>query len=153
MGPLVIVVPGEPRGKGRPRFVSTPRGGRTYTDAETVAFERMVAWCAKQAGAVPVGGPVNMTVRAYLQIPKSASKKRQAEMLAGIDRPTKKPDADNILKALADGLNGIAIHDDTQIVDLTISKFWSLEPRLEIEISPAMAITERRDGIERNKAA
>lgn len=153
MGPLVIVVPGEPRGKGRPRFVSTPRGGRTYTDAETVAYERMVAWCAKQAGATVLQGPINLIVRAYLQIPKSASKKRHADMVSGAERPTKKPDADNILKALSDGLNGIAFGDDTQIVDLTISKFWSLEPRLEIEISPVMAITERSDGVLRDKAA
>lgn len=38
---LTFTVPGEPRGKGRPRF----SGGRAYTDSETRAYERKIAEC------------------------------------------------------------------------------------------------------------
>lgn len=136
---LTFIVPGEPRGKGRPRFVSTPSGGRAFTDQQTVSYERMIAWCAKQAGAVPVETPVRMRVLAYLQIPTSASKKRQEAMASGVELPAKKPDADNLIKALMDGLNGVAFRDDVQVCELTFSKFWSREPRLEVTISPIAA--------------
>lgn len=150
---LSFTVHGEPRGKGRPRFVSTPQGGRAYTDAQTVAYERTIAWMAKQAGAVVVDGPLKLNVTAYLQIPRSASKKRQVEMLAGRELPTKKPDADNLLKALSDGLNGIAFKDDSQIVELSIRKLWSNDPRLEVQVSPVSGVNEQSDGVLRNKAA
>jgi Holliday junction resolvase RusA-like endonuclease len=50
-------------------------------------------------------------------------------------RPTKKPDADNILKAVLDALNGLAYNDDSQIVSARIEKLYSDNPRVEIVIS------------------
>ena len=35
---------------------------------------------------------------------------------------TKKPDADNLAKAILDALNGVAYPDDAQIVTLTVRK-------------------------------
>jgi Holliday junction resolvase RusA-like endonuclease len=84
-----------------------------------------------------------MRLAVYMQIPQSATKKRRAEMLAGVDMPTKKPDLSNVLKAVEDGLNGIAYKDDAQIVSLIVDKFWSDEPRVEIEISPVVAIVQQ----------
>ena len=49
-------------------------------------------------------------------------------------RPTKKPDLDNIIKAIADSLNGIAYKDDAQIVELKSKKFYSDTPRVEVTI-------------------
>jgi Holliday junction resolvase RusA-like endonuclease len=57
-------------------------------------------------------------------------------MLAWKMWPTKKPDADNILKLAADSLNGLAYVDDKQIVSAVIHKFYSDRPRLEINIVP-----------------
>ena len=139
---LRFTVPGEPRGKGRPRFVSTPRGGRAYTPAETVSYERMIAWCAKQAGGVIIDGPIKLTVDVFMQIPRSASRKRQIEMREGRDWPSKRPDLTNVVKCVEDGLNGILYKDDAQIVDLTVRKFWSDEPRIEVIVS-ALAVQER----------
>lgn len=50
-------------------------------------------------------------------------------------RPTKKPDMDNIIKIIADALNGIAYYDDSQIVDTAVRKFYSDEPRVVVKIS------------------
>ena len=53
-------------------------------------------------------------------------------MLNGELMPAKKPDIDNIAKAVLDALNSVAYRDDTQIVDLQIRKQYSEKPRLEI---------------------
>jgi Holliday junction resolvase RusA-like endonuclease len=55
-------------------------------------------------------------------------------MAEGKIRPAKKPDADNIMKAIADALNGIAYKDDSQIVNVTITKWYSDTPRVEVAI-------------------
>lgn len=58
-------------------------------------------------------------------------------------RPDKKPDADNILKAVLDALNGVAYEDDRQVVEvLCIKKYiggdgwksYGMEPGLYIGI-------------------
>ena len=46
----------------------------------------------------------------------------------------KKPDIDNVVKVYADALNGIAYHDDTQIVSLVCEKYYSDQPRVEVKI-------------------
>ena len=47
---IEFVIPGEPRGKGRPRF---SKSGHAYTPSETVAYEKLVRACwYKAAGAV-----------------------------------------------------------------------------------------------------
>ena len=55
-------------------------------------------------------------------------------MSFGLINPTKKPDLDNIAKAILDSLNGIAYKDDSQIVSLLISKKYSDRPRVEITL-------------------
>jgi Holliday junction resolvase RusA-like endonuclease len=48
----------------------------------------------------------------------------------------KRPDADNILKLVADALNGVAYDDDKRVVVASVCKLWSSQPRLEITIEP-----------------
>ena len=79
-------------------------------------------------------GPLKLTITAYFPIPSSASKKKKELMLAGIIRPTIKPDWDNIGKIVTDALNHLAYDDDKQIVEAIVRKLYSDEPRVEIEI-------------------
>jgi Holliday junction resolvase RusA-like endonuclease len=139
MSRIWFTVPGEPRGWARART----QGARFFTDNKTRSEKQAVAAWAIEAGARIIEGPVSVTLTAYLRIPKSASKKLRAAMLANIQRPTKKPDGDNLAKLALDALNGVCWHDDVQVVDLTVRKFWSDEPRLVVEISPATGITEQ----------
>ena len=60
-------------------------------------------------------------------------------------RPTKKPDCDNVIKAILDSLNQIAYHDDTQVVDLQIRKFYSHKPRVVVTIKEATPITTKEN--------
>lgn len=130
-----FTVVGEPKGKGRPRFARMGNYVRTYTPQDTVNYENLVKldyqnWCGNTFFEKDT--PIKMTVTAYYAIPKSASKKKREQMLLGLIRPTKKPDVDNLIKALCDGLNGVAYHDDTQIVDLYAYRYYSETPRVEV---------------------
>lgn len=40
-----------------------------------------------------------------------------------------------IAKSILDALNKVAYHDDTQIVSLSVEKFYSDSPRVEVAIS------------------
>ena len=57
---------------------------------------------------------------------------KKTAMLSGELLPTKKPDIDNIVKAVLDALNEVAYRDDTQVVELQVRKQDSERPRLEI---------------------
>ena len=83
--------------------------------------------------AAPLLGALRVKVSAFVSIPKSFNKKKQAAAIENIIRPTTKPDADNIAKML-DALNKIVWNDDSQIIRLVIEKFYSEQPRLEIQI-------------------
>ena len=134
---MFFEVPGTPRGKQRPRVVR--QNGRTisFTPDQTVQYENLVRWCYKTAEnskRFPDDMPLKVIINAYYDIPKSASKKKRAQMLDGELRPTKKPDADNIAKIICDALNGIAYRDDAQVVTCIINKRYSEEPSVSVEI-------------------
>lgn len=143
VAPLVrIVVPGVPRAWQRAGHrIMTNRTGKqfvaSYTQAQTRSEQGAAKYFAQAAmqGAPPLGGPLDARVCAYLPVPRSWSKRKQAMALAGQHFPTGKPDADNFLKNL-DALTGIVFRDDAQIVDASVWKRYSTEPRLVIEIRP-----------------
>lgn len=72
----------------------------------------------------------------YLPIPKSASKKKQAQMRAQEIRPTAGGDLTNLRKFYEDCLQEIVIENDRQIVEGETDKWYDDEPRTVIHISP-----------------
>lgn len=128
-----IVLDGEPRGKGRPRFVRAT--GRTYTPEDTRSYEDRLRWAAQieMRNATPLREALSVRVTARCPIPKSLNKKQREAVACGQKWPVTKPDADNIAKML-DALNRIVWDDDAQIVDLRVLKVYSEKPQLEIEI-------------------
>lgn len=133
-----FTVPGEPVGKGRPR--ATTRGGHAslYTPAKTVAYEGLIAHAAQQAmaGAPPVECACAVQLSITVSVPASWSKKKQAAALLGEVLPTKKPDADNVVKAVFDGMNGVVWRDDVQAVDLAVRKRYGATPGVFVRVSP-----------------
>lgn len=126
----IITVFGEPKGKARPRFT---RSGHTYTPASTKKYEKLFAdaW----GDLDPIEDlPVRVVITAYLKIPKSAPKHRRMGMMSGDVIPVKKPDIDNIAKAVLDGLNGHAFADDKQVAALTVRKLYDSTPRVEVKV-------------------
>lgn len=133
---ITFTIPGEPQGKGRPRAFRAGRGVRMYTPAKTEAYEQAVASAGRQAmaGRAPMAGPLAVDLVAVLGVPASWSKKRRAAALEGLELPAKKPDADNVAKAIADGLNGIAYGDDAQVIELRVRKRYGEVPGVLVEI-------------------
>jgi Holliday junction resolvase RusA-like endonuclease len=132
-----IELTGQPIGKGRPRFTRTKSGRPiVYTPAETRAYERDLAWAAKLAMGArePTRLPVALSVEAYLELPSSWNRAKREAALAGTLLPTGRPDADNLLKIAADALRGIVLGDDAAIVDASVSKRYSDDPRLRLEV-------------------
>ena len=134
---IKFTVLGEPQGKGRPKF--SRQGGfvKTYTPDKTFLYENLIRTeylrqCLGQR--FPDKEPLSMHIKAYYNIPSSASKKRQQAMEAGDIRPVKKPDVDNIIKVVADSLNQVAYRDDADLVKVELEKFYSRQPRIEVEI-------------------
>lgn len=127
-------MPGEPRGKGRPRF---SKDGHAYTDSETRSYERkIVAYYRQALGGFrwPDNAVISLDVTAHYQIPKSATKAAAAWMQAGRTLPTRKPDIDNVLKVVLDALNGVAYKDDSRVVQVSAKKIYSTTPKLVIEM-------------------
>jgi Holliday junction resolvase RusA-like endonuclease len=131
---LKLTVPGEPQAKQRPRMT---RQGRTYTPAKTVNYETLIQECFASTfpGHVPLEGALVLNVQAHFTVPASWSLKKQRLAYDCQLRPTKKPDVDNVIKSVADSLNGIAWRDDSQIVTVIASKWYSDRPRVDIEIT------------------
>ncbi len=119
---ITFSVPGQPRGQARPRFARIGRGVRTYKPKKDVQRENLVAMRYLEAAGniAPHTGPIRLDVLAVSVPPKSWSRKRREEERY----KTSRPDADNIGKLVADGLNEIAWRDDAQIVRLLVEKVF-----------------------------
>ncbi|WP_334067277.1 RusA family crossover junction endodeoxyribonuclease [Burkholderia cepacia] len=130
-----FIVPGAPLAKGRPRFARSGAHVTTYTPEKTERYENLVKMAARAAmrSTAPYAGPIRLILHIGLPIPASWSNKRQGEAAAGAIGATKKPDADNVVKALKDGMNGVVYVDDGQVVDLWVSKRYARTPGVRIE--------------------
>lgn len=139
MQAVTFHVPGKPHGKARARTFRNKHTGRSMstTPERTVLYENFIKDRFLQVGAgfyLERGRPVTLRIVARFLPPKSASKKRQADMLEGNELPLKKPDIDNIVKVVADALNGAAYHDDTQVVFVAAKKAYSAVEGLDITV-------------------
>lgn len=134
---VAFTVPGEPQGKGRPRIGKVGQHARMFTPAKTVAYEGLVAYAAERAmaGRQLLAGPCRIELDVVCTVPASWSLKKQAMACAGDVWPTKKPDADNVLKAVCDGINGVVWNDDTQAVVVAMRKRYGRTPGVSVVVS------------------
>jgi Holliday junction resolvase RusA-like endonuclease len=128
-----FTIPGKPFGKQRPRVVSRGGFARAYTPKETVNYENLVKISYNvENGNNKLKNNIEAEIKAYYPIPKSVSKKLYNEMETETYPVDKKPDCDNIAKAILDSLNNIAYNDDSQIYKLTVEKYYSTNPRVDV---------------------
>lgn len=128
---------GKVKGKGRPRFRRCGNFVQTYTDASTKAYEAAIRGAFKKQCEItePLTSALSVRIMACYGKTKGMSNAFWKRCENGEERPTKKPDADNIAKAVLDALNGIAWKDDNQVVDLQIVKKYYYEDKLMVSIS------------------
>ena len=134
-----FVVPGVPgfKMKHETRIV-TPKGGgkpfaHNYNPTKTARWEAMVALCARAAGVKMIDGAVMLTVAAFYPCRRPMKKTLRAQ-----EPKATRPDADNVLKAVADALIGIAYRDDGQVFDASVTKRYAAqgdESRTEVDVS------------------
>ena len=132
-----IIIPGEPVGKGRPRFAVVGGHAKAFTPKKTRDYEELIKWhYVQQNGSFcfDKDDALSLEVLAEMSIAPSNSKTVQQQKRTGEIRPLKKPDADNILKVVQDALNGLAYPDDVQIVESHIVKRYSDAPGLNVLI-------------------
>lgn len=122
MSMVYFFVPGKVQGKARPRFSS--KSGTVYTPGRTKSYERQIAEAYEAQHGPCFEGSVMVVIEAVFPIPKSWTRAKKAEAMAG-KLPPGKPDIDNILKVVLDGLNGIAYEDDKQVVLTQCKKVYA----------------------------
>ena len=130
-----ITVYGAPFGKQRPRHT---KSGHTYTPQRTREYEDRIGTLWKrdygQDCSEDNRRPVRIYVEAFYPIPQSTSKANRQKMLDREIFPTVKPDLDNVIKSIMDGLNGLAYVDDSQVVSVMSYKAYDDAPRVVITV-------------------
>ena len=137
-----LEVLGKVMGKERPRATVIGGHARVYTPKKSQNYEARVAsaFQAKYPDTTPFGGALHVFIEVTLPLSKADYRKDGTPTKSGqrkLNReedPTKKPDIDNIAKAILDGLNGVAFRDDSQICVLCASKRYGIQEKTKITI-------------------
>lgn len=132
---MKIVFNIEPKQQERPRATGRGKFIRMYDPPKTAKFKKQLrALATEKYHDVPLEGEIYLKVAFYRKIQKSVSKKEHDRRVSGAHRPIVKPDLSNYLKSFEDALNGIIWADDAMIVHEEIDKYYSDEPRIEVEV-------------------
>lgn len=136
---IAFNVPGAPQGKGRGRIIKMGKRLGIKTPEKTVAYEQLIAASAAEVmrDRPLYQGPVICALTINVPIPASWSKAKRQRAATGVEFPTATPDADNIIKAIFDGMNGVVWRDDAQVIGLSAIKRYSEQPCVLVEVSPA----------------
>lgn len=138
---VTFYVEGKPRGKERARTFYDQRAGkmRSITPEQTKSYEDLIRWSYKAAGGEYMGEKlIKVDIIAFYPMPQSWSKKKKAAAISHEIRPKAKPDVDNCAKVVLDALNSVCYLDDSQVVDLSVKKFYTIEsPFISVKIEEA----------------
>lgn len=104
-----------------------------YTPDGTAKYENLVKLVGQREmnrlSLAPLTEKLTMTAHYYFLIPESRRKK-----LTEGQFHQQRPDLDNCLKSVLDGLRNVAFLDDCQIVAILAYKHWSERPRAEVKL-------------------
>jgi len=133
---IKIEIPGVPIAKARPKFA---RRGRLTVAYDPQEKEKRV-WVnmAKILIDEKLEGP--LFLKAYFCMPRAKSHYGTGKNSGKLKKSApqhhvKKPDLDNMIKWVCDCLNGIAYHDDAQIIQIMSAKWYSDFPCTQIELT------------------
>lgn len=135
MRTITFTINHDPVAEGRARAYRVGGFIRLVTPEKTRHYKALVAELATNAmsGTEPLVGAVTARISVFLPIPASMSKKARTALQARF--ATRKPDVDNLAKAIMDGCNRIVYLDDSQVVRLTIEKRYLDEPMTVVEFT------------------
>jgi Holliday junction resolvase RusA-like endonuclease len=159
---VIVVMEGDPRGKGRPRFAARGSFVQVYTDPQTSAYEQLIQEevlrmiggqqlvnnthqikrrtfieAYTDMGGKPMfTGPVRVEMEIRHPIRASWTKAKKAGALAGHIAPTLKPDPDNVAKIWFDAFNFCMWQDDTQVIKMSVERSFSEDPSVLVRVIP-----------------
>ena len=136
---IMFTVYGEPVAKGRPRFSTRGKFPVAYTPEKTKAYEFEVGMMALAAmgGTKPLEGALEAFIYITYAVPESYSKKRLEACLSGLEKHTKRPDLDNVIKSLIDGMDKIVFFNDSQITSIHATKVYGEVAKAEVMVRQA----------------
>jgi Holliday junction resolvase RusA-like endonuclease len=106
----------------------------TYFPKKYTKFRNDLAVILSDKGYEKLEGLLYAQLDFYMQIPKSWSKKKK---LAKEGRyADNNVDVDNLVKAVLDGCEGVFYENDNQIAMIRARKFYSINGRIQFELSP-----------------
>ena len=119
-------VPGNPKGKQRPRICRINGRSVAYTQKQTVEYEKLIraSYAASSNVFFEKNIPLEMSIIALFSIPNCHTDGWHL----------KRPDSDNIIKIIMDALNGVCYHDDEQICRIYFEKKYADIPETKITI-------------------
>lgn len=132
---MKLTIPIEPVEQQRPR--ATNRGGhiQIYDPPKVKRFKKQVAEFINQQPLSKFENvELSVKIKFFRKIQKSLTKKERELRLSHVHRPMIKADLDNYAKSTLDALNGLIWDDDARIVHLELDKYYSEQPRIEIEV-------------------
>jgi Holliday junction resolvase RusA-like endonuclease len=137
--PVTFELAGHPQGKGRARAFRRGNFIGHYTPEKTRSYESMIRGAAMDAmkERLPLDCPLFVQLTAIFDIPKSYSRARRSAAICGEEKPAKKPDIDNIIKAWVDAMNGVVFKDDALIVRGEYAKVYGPAPMVVVTVRPA----------------
>lgn len=128
--PIIIHVPAVPIPQPRQRHRIVASSGHIYAHNYTPsrhpvnAFKASVQYAFAQAySGSPLDGPLCVEIVCVFPRPKSKMRKRGS--MPREPYVAKRADWDNVGKAISDALNGIAWHDDGQLVDVRVQRWMA----------------------------
>lgn len=142
---MKLTIPIKPKAQTRPKF---SRRVGAYEDKKMKDWRRNCTYLVSSLyQGKMLHRPLKVDVTFYLKAPETLSKKpserarakRKQEYIDFVTEKifvAKKPDLDNLEKALYDSISdsGRIWKDDNQIVEHTTRKIYSPNPRIEVEI-------------------
>ena len=135
---MKLVLNIEPKPQSRPRFARRGSFTTTYEDKDMKSWREHCSLLIANlyTGQPILEGALRAKVRFFIKPPRYISKvkKNQQALIDETIPVAKKPDVDNYEKALYDSMSGIVFKDDGQIALHDVGKFYSLKPRIEVEV-------------------
>lgn len=141
---LRILVPGEPCAQGRPKFARMGKFVRAYDPKKSRDWKAYAVACIEGAlqaqgitGIAFPTGPLRVMVTALFTCPKGDHRKIPVPRRLH----PKRPDAENVAKAVLDAGTAAGLwQDDSQVAILLIQKWVGFQgeaPHVSLEVAPA----------------
>lgn len=151
-----LTIPIEPKPQTRPKFSKFG----TYEDPKMKAWRKSCAYLVKSLWqGEKLEGPLKVSVTFYMKAPQSIGKKptprakpktweKFKRFVAELMWHSKKPDIDNLIKAVFDSISDAKCvwNDDNQVSMIVARKLYSPNPRIEFLITQLEEVSELEYG-------